>query len=310
MSRPDRSSPVPLYHQIAATLRRRIESGELPPGTSLEPMREAARSLGVNLHTVRHAYAELTRQGLVESRRATGTRVLTRRPGRAEPGRDFGEVVGRTCAELGLSPRELAQRLDAWLREEASGPTLHVVECSRTQCEDLARQIGERWLVDARPWPLELDAPPGAPVVATFFHYNEIRTRWPELLDSVHFLTIRPDPDMLRLAPLRRASGSQRTTVLVCELDRPTLDAVAADLSVLLPPERHRLRAEVVRAPGELLRGRRRAPVLFPPRIWSLLSPEERAHPRALQLRYVFDPRELGALGAELGLRPALGRTG
>ena len=73
----DPASPVPLYHQIAESIRSRIAAGSLESGDALEPMRQAAERWGVNLHTVRHAYAALARDGLVEtSRGARGTRVI------------------------------------------------------------------------------------------------------------------------------------------------------------------------------------------------------------------------------------------
>ena len=51
----DPKSPVPLYYQIAQAIRAQIEAGSIAPGDVLEPLRKAAESWGVNLHTVRHA---------------------------------------------------------------------------------------------------------------------------------------------------------------------------------------------------------------------------------------------------------------
>jgi len=65
----DPDSPVPLYHQIAEQIRASIEAGELAPGDILEPLRKAAETWNVNLHTIRHANAALARTGLVESGR-------------------------------------------------------------------------------------------------------------------------------------------------------------------------------------------------------------------------------------------------
>ena len=77
------TSPVPLYHQIAEALRYRIATGALVPGALLPPLREAAAQWGVNLHTVRRAYGELTEQGVTETCHPVGTRVLGVRRGRA-----------------------------------------------------------------------------------------------------------------------------------------------------------------------------------------------------------------------------------
>ena len=72
----DHASPVPLYHQISEAIRYRIATGAVPPGTVLPPLREAARLWGANLHTVRRAYTELGRTGIVVTRVARGTVVL------------------------------------------------------------------------------------------------------------------------------------------------------------------------------------------------------------------------------------------
>lgn len=79
----DRSSPVPLYFQVASQLERLIESGELPPGTRLENEIALADALGVSRPTMRSAIAYLVDRGLLRRRRGIGTEVLhpkVRRP--------------------------------------------------------------------------------------------------------------------------------------------------------------------------------------------------------------------------------------
>ena len=79
----DRSSPVPLYFQVAQALQRAIESGELPPGTMLTNEVELASALGLSRPTVRQALAHLSDRGLLIRRRGIGTQVVepkVRRP--------------------------------------------------------------------------------------------------------------------------------------------------------------------------------------------------------------------------------------
>lgn len=76
----DRASRTPLYRQLAEQLRRRILSGELPPGTRLPPERRLAAMLGVNRSTVVNAYRELAAEGLISGQVGRGTMVLD--PGR------------------------------------------------------------------------------------------------------------------------------------------------------------------------------------------------------------------------------------
>ena len=75
MSVLDPGSPVPLYAQLAEAIRYRIATGALPAGAPLPPLREAAVQWGVNLHTVRHAYDVLARQGLVQTTAPFGSVV-------------------------------------------------------------------------------------------------------------------------------------------------------------------------------------------------------------------------------------------
>ena len=49
----------PVYRQIAAQIRARVERGELSEGDRLPPIRKLAAKLGVNRETVSSAYEEL-----------------------------------------------------------------------------------------------------------------------------------------------------------------------------------------------------------------------------------------------------------
>jgi len=74
-----RTSPVPLYFQIAEGLRARIETGALRAGDQLDNEVELSRALGVSRPTVRQAIQRLVDQGLVIRRRGVGTVVLGHR---------------------------------------------------------------------------------------------------------------------------------------------------------------------------------------------------------------------------------------
>lgn len=64
-----------LYSQVAALLRRRIESGDLAPGAKLPKELELARQLGVSRIPVRHALTILEREGFVNRVHGRGTFV-------------------------------------------------------------------------------------------------------------------------------------------------------------------------------------------------------------------------------------------
>ena len=60
----DRSSPVPLYHQLAEQLTAVIEDGTLKPGDAFENELALADRLDLSRPTVRRAIAELVGRGL------------------------------------------------------------------------------------------------------------------------------------------------------------------------------------------------------------------------------------------------------
>lgn len=82
----DPAAAMPVFTQIAASIAAQIASGELPTGTRLPPARELAATLGINVHTVLHAYQTLRSDGLVELRRRVGA-VVVAEPA-AEPVRE------------------------------------------------------------------------------------------------------------------------------------------------------------------------------------------------------------------------------
>jgi GntR family transcriptional regulator len=71
----DRTSPVPLYHQLAEQLARAIEEGTLQPGDAFEKEISLAERLDMSRPTVRRSIAELVSQGLLVRRRGVGTTV-------------------------------------------------------------------------------------------------------------------------------------------------------------------------------------------------------------------------------------------
>ncbi|NLI48790.1 MAG: GntR family transcriptional regulator [Acidobacteria bacterium] len=300
----DPDSPIPLYHQIAQALRAAIAAGELAPGDALQPMRQAAEKWGVNIHTVRHAYAALAREGLVERNRGPrGTRIAEHDRGNASRAGEIDAFLDRVRWEaaerFGMGSRSLAAALlEAAPAREADRPTVYVVECSEWQCASHTREIAARFRVHARPWPLALETePPEGPVISTYFHYNDLRRMWPRRLGRIRFLTIYPDPALLQR--LDRVSR-----VIVCEHDPATAGVVAADLTALCGSRQIRIDSRVTGDPAAVLRSRRGPPVLFTPRVWASLPEAVRVHPRALELRYVFDPAELQALGGAMGWEP------
>ena len=69
----DPDGPIPVYRQLAALLRARIESGELPPGRAIPAEHRLRDEYGVGRDTVRRALQVLRDEHLVVTVWAKGT---------------------------------------------------------------------------------------------------------------------------------------------------------------------------------------------------------------------------------------------
>src|SRR5262250_1834971 len=75
----DRTSPVPLYFQLAQHFEATIRSGALKVGSRLENEVQLAERLGLSRPTVRAAFQYLSNKGLVVRKRGAGTLVANER---------------------------------------------------------------------------------------------------------------------------------------------------------------------------------------------------------------------------------------
>lgn len=113
------SDPRPMYQQIVDQITARVMAGDWAPGQPLPSIRELAATSGVSVITVKRAYEELERAGLIATRQGKGS-VVADRPEQArallESGLDraLAEVVAQG-ARLGLDRSELHLRLDRHL---------------------------------------------------------------------------------------------------------------------------------------------------------------------------------------------------
>lgn len=72
----DRSSPVPLYHQVASQLETAVVDGTLAPGDRIVNEIELAGRLGLSRPTMRQAIQVLVDKGMLVRKRGVGTQVV------------------------------------------------------------------------------------------------------------------------------------------------------------------------------------------------------------------------------------------
>lgn len=119
------AAPGALYQQIVDAVKREIAADRLLPGSPLPSFRVLAQELLVSLITVKRAYEELEREGIIYRRQGLGTFVAerghdcTRAANRAEARESIAAGV-RTGREGGMTDRELQQVLREELKKSPS----------------------------------------------------------------------------------------------------------------------------------------------------------------------------------------------
>src|ERR1041385_6976791 len=111
------AGPGTLYQQIVDGLKREVSEGRLPAGTPLPSFRQLAEDLLVSVITVKRAYEELEREGIIYRRQGLGTFVaeaaaLRSRQAKAERARELLREALREATEAGLTAGELVDLLE------------------------------------------------------------------------------------------------------------------------------------------------------------------------------------------------------
>jgi len=114
----------PIYRQIAAQLRRLIDSAQLRPGEELPSVRDVAGYHAINPMTVSRAYSQLEAEGLLERRRGKGMVVAESRRRPQSDGRRLEQLepclrdLVRQSRELDLPATLVLERLRTLLEKQ------------------------------------------------------------------------------------------------------------------------------------------------------------------------------------------------
>jgi GntR family transcriptional regulator len=110
-----RPTGVPIYVQLRDQLLHAIGAGAAGPGDQMPTMREVAVALKVDLNTVRRAYDELERLGVIKLQRGRGSFVAMPPPlDHAAQDHRTDDLAKRTLALAtaeGVEAEALAQRI-------------------------------------------------------------------------------------------------------------------------------------------------------------------------------------------------------
>ena len=110
---------TPIYAQLERGLRAAMATSRLKPGDQLPTVRQLAVSLRINANTVARVYADLERNGVIETRRGVGSFVAaTAEQARPPRERDkrlraFATRVLADAAASGFSVEDVISALSA-----------------------------------------------------------------------------------------------------------------------------------------------------------------------------------------------------
>jgi GntR family transcriptional regulator len=116
-------SGTPIYRQIVDQVRLAVATGALAAGDPLPSVRSQAERLAINPNTVARAYADLVRDGVLESHQGRGVFVASKKRqvySRAERLRRLQQALETFIHEavfLDFSADEIRKAVDAKLAE-------------------------------------------------------------------------------------------------------------------------------------------------------------------------------------------------
>ncbi len=109
------SDKRPMYFQIMEQIKQRIMVGDWAEGQAIPSIRQLAVDLEVSVITVKRAYYELEREGIIVTQHGKGSHVASA-PGLAARLREQEleqhlEQAARIASQLGMPPKRLVERL-------------------------------------------------------------------------------------------------------------------------------------------------------------------------------------------------------
>ena len=123
----DPTSHRPIFQQIADGLRQAIAAGVFQPGEPVPSIRAQAIKLRINPNTIKRAYEELQRDGIIEARAGVGLFVTagSGASAKSRTAKDVKEAIARAVRRglgAGLSRAQIDGAYAAAWREEKARP--------------------------------------------------------------------------------------------------------------------------------------------------------------------------------------------
>ena len=233
----DKKSKIPLYLQLKDLIKYHISTGSLRSNEQLPGVVDLGKDLEINFETVRKAYKELEKEGLITMRRGLGTFISGtnggtngRRSGEKSAGTNGGSRLAAAGAQ-NASPPGIEVLLDAVkqlrqaglektaieaaffqaldrLASEDDRSSIVFTECNQLQVNEISEQVRTYLkvrvkgvlLTDLRQEIERATAGEAAPtaVITTGFHLNEVRDIVGNLPVKIDFVITNMSPETRR----------------------------------------------------------------------------------------------------------------
>ena len=143
----EKNSTVSIYQQLINQVTRKVQNGELPSGKKLPTVRELADQLGIARGTVKQAYEELERKGIITMTRGKGTFI--REQARQESSAKVRAMaaIERLLDEmesLSFSPQEIQMFFNLKMRERMErddNVCIIFIDCNPETLANIINQI-------------------------------------------------------------------------------------------------------------------------------------------------------------------------
>lgn len=138
---------IPIYRQLVDQIRAAVRQGRLTAGQKLPTVQEVSCDLSIAVGTIKRAYDELEREGIVEKVQGRGT-FICYRPADSGSRKEqamaaIDEMLDR-LEGMGFSPTEVNIFLDLKLRQRAQEESrirIAVVECNTENLTRMSEQL-------------------------------------------------------------------------------------------------------------------------------------------------------------------------
>ncbi len=216
----EKNKKVPLYLQLQDLIKYYISTGVIKNNDQLPGVNDLARDLEINFDTVRKAYKELEKEGLVSMRRGTGSFVQlkddklksmqSRLETAADPLQTVKDVI-RRLVQQGTPINEIKDILSKAVDEvtqEMTRQLLIFTECNQLQIIEISKILETRLKMKVKPVLLEdleneikqlaENEDNILSVITTGFHVNEVQKILSKTGIDIQMLVTNMSPETRR----------------------------------------------------------------------------------------------------------------